>query len=93
MNLSQVRCFLALCEQGRFRRAATRCGVAQPSLSIAIQALEGELGGALFYRSKAGARLTPLGASLRRHFVRIAESAAAVEAQAANLKSTLQPRR
>jgi DNA-binding transcriptional LysR family regulator len=82
MEMHQIRYFLALCEEGKFTRAATRCGVAQPSLTNAIKQLEAELGGPLFHRSKAGTCLTPFGAALRRHFERIAESAAAIEADA-----------
>jgi DNA-binding MarR family transcriptional regulator len=36
----QVLYFLALCEEQSFTRAARRCGIAQPSLTRAIQALE-----------------------------------------------------
>jgi LysR family hydrogen peroxide-inducible transcriptional activator len=63
MEMHQIRYFLALCEERNFTRAAKRCGVAQPSLTNAIKYLERELGQALFYRSRTGAALTPLGAA------------------------------
>ena len=66
MELSQLRYFLALCEERNFTRAAKRCGVSQPSLSNGIKGLETELGGELFDRS--GVSLTSLGKSVRRHF-------------------------
>jgi DNA-binding transcriptional LysR family regulator len=89
MEMHQVRYFLVLCEEGSFTRAARRCGVAQPSLTNAIRRLERDLGGALFNRSARGAAITPLGASLRRHFVRIEQSAAAIRSTA-ELHSRLQ---
>jgi len=51
MEMHQVRYFLAVCEEKHFTKAALRCGVTQPSLTKAIQALEAELGGPLFERS------------------------------------------
>jgi DNA-binding transcriptional LysR family regulator len=71
MELSHVRYFLALCEDRNFTRAARRCGIAQPSLTKAIQVLETELGGRLFHRHHAGAELTALGAQVAPLFVTI----------------------
>ena len=78
-----MRYFLALCEELNFTRAATRCGVRQPSLTRAIKQLEGELGGPLFYRDHGGARLSDLGnllwpelASIDRSVARAARKAA-----------------
>ena len=53
MQMHQIRYFLALCEERNFTRAAKRSGVAQPSLTNAILALERELGGRLFQRKPA----------------------------------------
>jgi|GEM_PF-2187543 len=55
MELRQIRYFLEICEQGSFSRAADRCGVTQPALTMAMKALEGELGGAVFHRRRATA--------------------------------------
>lgn len=65
MELHQIRYFLALCEELNFTRAAERCGVAQSSLTRAIEALEIELGGALFHRERANMRLSRLGQRVR----------------------------
>ena len=65
MEVSQIRYFLALCNEHNFTRAARRCGVSQPSLSNGIKALERELG-PLFERSPMA--LTPLGRRVRPHF-------------------------
>lgn len=89
MEMHQIRYFLALCEERSFTRAAKHCGVAQPSLTNAIKNLERELGQALFNRSRTGAALTPLGAALRRHFLRIEQSVAAIRTEAESVSSKL----
>jgi|SRR5689334_12725940 len=71
MEMSQVRYFLALCDERNFTRAARRCGVAQPSLTQAIKALEAELGGSLFHRHRRGAELSEFGARLEPYFATI----------------------
>ena len=63
--MNQIRYFLAVCEHRNFTHAAHASNVSQPSLTSAIKKLEGELGGPLFLRDRAGCRLTPLGALLR----------------------------
>lgn len=69
--MSHMRYFLALCKERNFTRAARRCGVAQPSLTRAIKALEQELGGPLFVRRPNGAELTALGEELEPYFAAI----------------------
>jgi molybdenum-dependent DNA-binding transcriptional regulator ModE len=83
MELHQVRYFLALCKEGSFTRAAKRCGVSQPSLSNAINSLEQELGGQLFYRGSTGCSISDLGRTVRAHMARIARSTREVSIQAA----------
>jgi len=68
LNLKSVQYFLAICEEGSFTRAAIRCGVSQPSLSMAIKRLERNLGGALFHRAPHDVRLTELGRAVRPSF-------------------------
>jgi len=70
MNVNCVRYFLAVCEERSFSEAARTIGISQPTLSVAIQRLEDELGGRLFERSSSSGtvRLTDLGRSLRPHF-------------------------
>ncbi len=61
MQMQQIHYFLVLCQELSFTRAARRCGVAQPSLTTAIGALERDLGGALFHRKprEVARTLTP----------------------------------
>ena len=84
MKIRQVTYFLALCEEQSFTRAARRCGVAQPSLTRAIQLLEQEIGGRLFERSNSSVRLTELGALVYPDFVRISQSTENIERTAAS---------
>jgi hypothetical protein len=84
MKIRQVTYFLALCEEQNFTRAARRCGVAQPSLTRAIQLLEQEIGGRLFVRSNLSIRLTELGALVHPEFVRIGQSTENIERTAAS---------
>lgn len=61
MTLTEMRYLVALARERHFGRAAERCHVSQPTLSVAIKKVEGELGAPLFERSAAELRLTPLG--------------------------------
>ena len=83
MKIRQVTYFLALCEAKSFTRAARRCGVAQPSLTRAIQLLEQEIGGRLFTRSNSSVRLTELGALVHPDFVRIDQATGSIKGVAA----------
>jgi DNA-binding transcriptional LysR family regulator len=71
--MQEIRCFLALCEERSFTRAAKRCGVSQPSLTNAIIRLEQKLGGALFQR-KPLVSLTVLGQAVHPYLDRIAQN-------------------
>jgi len=71
MQLTQIRYFLALCEDRNFTRAARRCGISQPSLTNAIKRLESELGGTLFERERENNRLSELGALVRPELAQI----------------------
>ncbi len=64
MNFRQLECFIAVVDEGSFTRAARRVGIAQPSLSQHIRALEDELEGSLLDRLPRGVSLTPAGRAL-----------------------------
>jgi LysR family transcriptional regulator, hydrogen peroxide-inducible genes activator len=61
MNLQQLEYVLAVNEQRHFVRAAEKCHVTQPTLSMMIQKLEEELGIKIFDRSKQPITPTPAG--------------------------------
>ena len=75
MQMSQVRYFLALCEERNFTRAAKRCGVSQPSLTNAIKRLEQTLGGPLFYRDPKKVEPTELGRVVKPYLTQLDQSA------------------
>jgi LysR family transcriptional regulator, hydrogen peroxide-inducible genes activator len=61
MTLTELSYVVALAQEQHFGRAAERCHVSQPTLSIAVKKLEEELDVTLFERCKNGVRITPLG--------------------------------
>ena len=64
MKNQQIRYFLAVCDELNFTRAAFRCGITQPTLSMGLRRMEQSLGGNLFIRTPE-VRLTPLAEQLR----------------------------
>jgi LysR family transcriptional regulator, hydrogen peroxide-inducible genes activator len=61
MTLTELSYVVALAQEQHFGRAAERCHVSQPTLSIAVKKLEAELDVTLFERCKNGVQITPLG--------------------------------
>jgi regulatory helix-turn-helix LysR family protein len=96
MKMHEVRYFLALCEERNFTRAATRCGVSQPSLTNAVKRLEQTLGGPLFYRDRKTTELTELGRAVKPYLKRLNQSAYEAKRKAEKVLSvrsiTHQPR-
>lgn len=64
MQLQQLAYFIAVAETRHFTQAAEALGVAQPSLSKQIRALETELGAPLFGRARGNIALTQAGEAL-----------------------------
>ncbi len=61
MTLSELRFVVAVAREKNFRRAAEKCFVSQPALSLAIKKLEEELGLSLFERNRSEVSITPVG--------------------------------
>ena len=61
MTLTELRYIVTLAKERHFGRAAEKCFVSQPTLSVAVKKLEGELNVAIFERKKSSVSPTPLG--------------------------------
>lgn len=64
MTLTELRYIVTLAKERHFGRAAEKCFVSQPTLSVAVKKLEDELNTTIFERSKSAVRPTPLGLKL-----------------------------
>lgn len=66
VKINAIRDFLAIVERGSLRAAARQLETSQPAMTRSIQELERQLGVALFERSQAGIKLTPMGEIFHR---------------------------
>ena len=79
MTLNELRYIVAVAHERSFGRAAQRCFVSQPALSVAIQKLEEELGTRVFERGKAEISVTPVGERIVEQAQKVLEEAARVK--------------
>lgn len=86
-SLRQLRYFIALAETGHFRRAAERCGISQPSLSLQIAALERSLGVALVSRGPGKVAPTVAGREVLARARRVLDEVQALADVAVTLAS------
>ena len=89
MTLTELRYIVAVARERHFGRAAEKCFVSQPTLSIGIKKLEDELGVTLFERNSADVSVTPVGAAVVAQAQRTLEEAAAIKTIAAQGKDQL----
>ncbi len=61
MTLNELKFIVAVSKEKNFRRAADKCFVSQPALSLAIKKLEDELGVSLFERNRTDVTITQVG--------------------------------
>jgi len=80
VDLTQLRTFVAIAQEGHLTRAAERLHISQPTASNHIRALESQLGVQLFHRTPRGLEPTAAGA-------RLAQSAAQVLGSSMELTS------
>lgn len=79
MTLTELRYIVTLAQERHFGRAAERCFVSQPTLSVAVKKLEEELGVALFERSKSTVQVTPLGEKIVEQAQRVLEQTSVIK--------------
>lgn len=79
MTLVELKFVIAVAQERNFRRAAEKCFVTQPALSLGIKKLEGELNVIIFERSRSEVTATEIGE-------KIIEQANIVLEQSARLK-------
>jgi LysR family hydrogen peroxide-inducible transcriptional activator len=79
MTLTEMRYIVALARERHFGKAAEACHVSQPTLSVALKKVEGQLGSALFERGTSDVRITPLGERIVTQATRVLEEAVKLE--------------
>ncbi|RCV90559.1 hydrogen peroxide-inducible genes activator [Billgrantia montanilacus] len=79
MTLTELRYIVTLAQERHFGRAAERCFVSQPTLSVAVKKLEEELGVALFERSKSTVQVTPMGERIVEQAQRVLEQSSVIK--------------
>ncbi|MEW6312647.1 MAG: LysR substrate-binding domain-containing protein [Pseudomonadota bacterium] len=84
MTLNELRFIVAVAQERNFRRAAEKCFISQPALSLAIKKLEDELGVQVFERGKNEVSITPSGAVLVEQAQRVLEEAERLKTLAAS---------
>lgn len=78
MTLTELRYIVALHQTGHFGKAAEKCYVSQPTLSVAIKKLEDELNITIFERSRSQVKPTPLGLRIIEQAQHVLEQAAVI---------------
>ena len=75
MTLTELRYIVTLAHERHFGRAAEKCHVSQPTLSIAVKKVEQRYAVVLFERSSSEVRLTPIGEHIAAQAERVLEEA------------------
>ncbi len=78
MTLTELRYIVTLAQEQHFGRAAERCHVSQPTLSVGVKKLEDELGVLIFERTKSAVRLTPVGEGIVTQAQKVLEQAQSI---------------
>jgi DNA-binding transcriptional LysR family regulator len=87
---NQAKAFLATAEEGSLSAAARALKLSQSTLSRQVEALEQELGLALFERVGKGLQLTPSGLALREHVRAMGDAANRVSLSAAGHSDSIE---
>ena len=75
MSLTELKFIIAVAQERNFRRAAEKCFVTQPALSLGIKKLEEELNIIIFERSHSDISMTEIGAQIVEQAYRVIEEA------------------
>ncbi len=89
MTLTELKYIVALAKERHFGRAAKSCFVSQPTLSVAISKLEGELGVSLFERLTNEIQVTGMGQRIVTQAQRVLEEANTIKSLASAGKDQL----
>ncbi len=89
MNLTELKYTVAVAQERHFGHAAEKCGVSQPSLSVAVRKLETELGVQIFERKSTDVSPTPIGLIIVERAKKVLEAADAVRECAAGGRDPL----
>src|SRR5690554_2069218 len=89
MTLTELRYVVTLARERHFGRAAERCHVSQPTLSVAVKKLEDELGVPLFERSKSSIRVTETGQRIVAQAQRVLDQVGVIRDMAQDGKNQL----
>lgn len=79
MTLTELRYVVALAQERHFGRAAQKCFVTQPTLSLALAKLEDELGVKLFERNKNEVLVTAKGQGIVEQARRVLDEAGKIQ--------------
>lgn len=80
MTLTELRYIVAVARERHFGRAADACFVSQPTLSVSIKKLEGELGSQIFERGGSEVTLTPIGEQVVAQAQRVLDETVKIKA-------------
>jgi len=83
MTLTELRFIVAVARERNFRRAAEKCFVTQPALSLGIKKLEDELGLLIFERGHNEITVTEIGEKIVEQANRVLEEAERIKELAA----------
>tara|TARA_R110000868_G_scaffold10639_3_gene51584 strand:- start:1369 stop:2277 length:909 start_codon:yes stop_codon:yes gene_type:complete len=75
MTLTELRYIVAVAQTKNFGKAAQKCFVSQPTLSVAVKKLEEQLGVAIFERDKNSVRITEVGEGIVTQAQKVLEEA------------------
>ena len=89
MSLTELKFIVAVAQERNFRRAAEKCFVTQPALSLAIKKLEVELNIIIFERSRTDVSMTEIGAKIVEQASKVLEEAAYIKQLAESGKNQL----